>query len=187
MEWFDVVDAKGNPTGRTVERATAHAEGIRHRTAHIWVVRHRDGRDECLLQRRSLEKDSFPGQYDTSSAGHIRAGDEPLPSAVREIGEELGLQVKAEDLCPAGMFAILVDARFHDKPFHDHEVAFVYVLARDVDETKLVLQKEEVSSVRWFGVEETWRAVLSEDPRFCVPVGGLAILREYLASHPLAR
>ena len=76
-EIFDIVDENGNPIGETVSRAKAHEDGIRHRTAHIWVVREVNGEAEVLLQKRSLNKDSFPGKYDTSSAGHIQAGDEP--------------------------------------------------------------------------------------------------------------
>ena len=66
MEIFDIVDAEGSPTGQTVDRETAHREGIRHRTAHIWVIRERDGRYQVLLQKRSMNKDSFPGRYDTA-------------------------------------------------------------------------------------------------------------------------
>ena len=50
MELFDIIDENGNPTGKTVERSIAHAEGIRHRTAHIWIIRKRNGRTEILLQ-----------------------------------------------------------------------------------------------------------------------------------------
>lgn len=89
-EIFDIIDTQGNPTGETVTREKAHAEGIPHRTAHIWIIREKYGRTEVLLQKRSMNKDSFPGKFDTSSAGHIQAGDEPLESALRELGEELG-------------------------------------------------------------------------------------------------
>ena len=37
MELLDIVDEKGNPTGETVPREVAHREGIRHRTAHVWI------------------------------------------------------------------------------------------------------------------------------------------------------
>jgi len=43
-----------------------------------------------LLQKRSAEKESFPGMFDTSFAGHIQAGDDPLESAQRELREKLG-------------------------------------------------------------------------------------------------
>ena len=78
MELFDVIDSKGNPTGQIVSREKAHAEGIPHRTAHIWIIREKEGRVQILLQKRSQNKDSFPGKFDTSSAGHIQAGDETI-------------------------------------------------------------------------------------------------------------
>ena len=89
MELFDIIDENGDPTGQTVERSIAHAEGIPHRTAHIWIIRRRNEKTEILLQKRSRNKDSFPGKFDTSSAGHIQAGDEPMESALRELEEEL--------------------------------------------------------------------------------------------------
>lgn len=72
MEIFDVIDKDGNPTGETVTREQAHTEGIPHRTAHIWILRKKEGRIQVLLQKRSKNKDSFPGMFDTSSAGHIQ-------------------------------------------------------------------------------------------------------------------
>ena len=98
MELFDVIDSKGNPAGQIVSREKAHAEGIPHRTAHIWIIRKKEGRVQILLQKRSQNKDSFPGKFDTSSAGHIQAGDEPLESALRELKEELGISATPEQL-----------------------------------------------------------------------------------------
>lgn len=83
MEYFDICDEMGQPTGNTIERAEAHRLGIRHRTAHVWIIRREQGRIQVLLQQRSPQKDSFPGLWDTSSAGHIPAGCEPLESALR--------------------------------------------------------------------------------------------------------
>ena len=57
MELLDIVDENGKPTGETVERKTAHSEGIRHRTAHVWIVRKSDEGAEVLLQKRAMNKD----------------------------------------------------------------------------------------------------------------------------------
>ena len=51
MELFDIIDENGNPTGKIVERSIAHAEGIPHRTAHIWIIRRRNEKTEILLQK----------------------------------------------------------------------------------------------------------------------------------------
>ena len=83
MEWLDIVDENGVPTGQVVSRQEAHRLGLRHRTSHVWIVRRREGNLQVLLQKRSEEKDSYPGCYDISSAGHIPAGADFVPSALR--------------------------------------------------------------------------------------------------------
>lgn len=143
MEFFDIVDEKGIPTGESIERTQAHKKGIRHRTAHIWIIREQDGKAQLLLQKRSAEKDSFPGRFDTSSAGHIQAGDEPEESAIRELHEELGIQASKEELQFAGCFDIQYEKEFHGKMFRDNEVAFVYMYTKPVDAAKLILQKRK--------------------------------------------
>ena len=80
-EMLDIVDENGVPTGQSVPRTTAHAEGLRHRTSHVWIVRRKNGRVQVLLQMRCAAKDSYPGCYDISSAGHIPAGAEFVGSA----------------------------------------------------------------------------------------------------------
>ena len=61
MEYFDIVDEMGNPTGKTIERREAHRNNILHRTAHVWIVRHCGDSIQILLQKRCMEKDSFRG------------------------------------------------------------------------------------------------------------------------------
>ena len=180
MEYFDIVDEYGVPTGETVSRETAHREGIRHRTAHVWIVRKTDSGCFVLLQKRSLNKDSFPGMYDTSSAGHILAGDEPLESALRELKEELGIEAGPGQLSYAGMFQIQYEKEFHERMFRDNEVASVYVYQEPVVTGNLTLQESEVSEVRWFDLDEVWNEIKIDRSRFCVPAGGLRVLREYL-------
>ena len=182
MEYFDVVDENGQPTGEVVSRAEAHEKGILHRTAHVWVVRRSDRGWDVLLQKRSEEKDSFPGLYDTSSAGHIPAGDEPLDSALRELREELGVEALPEQLRYAGSFRIRYEEEFHGKPFRDNEVTRVYVYDAPVAIEDLRLQEDEVTEVRWFDMEEVWEELHRTGERFCVPEGGLRVLREYLTA-----
>lgn len=180
MELFDICDEQGNPTGDIVERSEAHAKGICHRTAHIWIAKKENGRYKVLLQKRSMDKDSFPGRYDTSSAGHIQAGDEPMESALRELGEELGINAEYEDLDFAGTFRIQYEKEFHGKMFRDNEVAFVFVYQKQVDIADLTIQKEELDGVSWFDLEETYEACKNHDQKFCVPIGGLETVRKYL-------
>ena len=180
MEYLDVCDERGKPTGRIVTRELAHREGILHRTAHVWIVRETESGVQVLLQKRSRSKDSFPGLYDTSSAGHIPAGGEPLPSALRELREELGIRAKPEQLYEAGSFRIRYEKVFHGKIFRDNEITSVYVHREPVDVTALQLQKEEVEEVRWFDLEEVAAEIRVSRERFCVPTEGLRVLIRFL-------
>ena len=180
MEFLDIVNEEGVPVGEIVSREEAHREGIRHRTAHVWVIRRTEAGTEILLQKRSMEKESFPGLYDTSSAGHIPAGAERLPSALRELEEELGIRAEAEELHYAGTFRIRYEKEFHGRLFRDNEVTRVYVYERPVDISTLRLQASEVDEVRWFDLETVWNEIQTDRSRFCVPAGGLQVLREYL-------
>ena len=180
MEYFDVCDEDGSPTGKTVSRAEAHSRGVLHRTAHVWIVREHGGETQVLLQKRSLEKDSFPGCWDTSSAGHIPAGDDPLASALRELHEELGIDAEPTQLLFAGIFRVRYEMTFHGRIFRDNEITRVYVYKEPVDAGSLVLQASEVDEVGWFGLDDVIGAVGRHDERFCVPPGGLRVLRGYL-------
>ena len=152
MEIFDVVDESGEPTGETVDRETAHLEGIRHRTSHLWLLRKKEGKTEILLQKRAMTK-SFPGCYDISSAGHIPAGDGFRESAVRELEEELGITAKETDLIYCGDKYIIWDDVFFGKPYHDRQYTRIFMLWTDADEEDFTLQKEEVDSVLWMDFE----------------------------------
>ena len=52
MEYFDIVDEQGNPTGQTVERKQAHRNNILHRTAHVWIVRRRGNSIQILFAEK---------------------------------------------------------------------------------------------------------------------------------------
>ena len=181
MEIFDVCDRYGVPTGETVGREKAHRDGVPHRTAHVWILRRGGGGTEVLLQKRSAGKDSFPGMYDTSSAGHIPAGCEPRESALRDLREELGIEARGDELELIGNFRIEYEAEFHGRPFRDNEFVFVYVLLREVDAAELILQPEEIESVGWFPFSEVCgECARGGRSRFCVPLEGLEVLKKYL-------
>ena len=179
MEIFDIVDAGGAPTGQTVTRSEAHAKGIRHRTAQIWVFREWEGRPQVLLQKRSRDKDSWPGCLDTSAAGHIDAGEEPLPSALRELEEELGIRARPEELLPLGLYRHRSEEVFYGKPFIDDEVSFVYLYREPVELVRLRPQPGEVEAVGWYGLQETIDAVVSGDPRYCLRPEGIGMVKEW--------
>ena len=179
-EILDIVDENGEPTGETVDRVTAHNKGIRHRTAHVWIFRESGGRVQVLLQKRADNKASYPGCYDISSAGHIPAGVDYIPSALRELKEELGVSAKAEELIYCGIRCIRSDDVFFGKEFHDRQVSKIYALWKDLDESDLVLQKEEVSGVLWIDFDKCVESVKAGSFKHCILMEELMLLKKYL-------
>lgn len=149
MELLDVVDQNGFPTGETVAREDAHRYGIRHRTSHVWLLRLRGGKTQVLLQKRSLNKDSFPGCYDISSAGHIPAGEDFVESALRELMEELGVRAGADELVYCGQRRFGFREIFHGQEFWDNQVSNVYALWWDMEPSEFTVQKSEVDAILW--------------------------------------
>ncbi len=177
MEFLDVIDEHGRPTGEVVERSIAHEEGVPHRTSHLWLLRKKGDRTEVLLQKRAAGK-SFPGCYDISSAGHIPAGDDFRPSAIRELQEELGVTAEESDLVFCGDRYIVWDDVFFGKPYHDRQYTRVFLMWLDLDEDQFTLQEEEVESVLWMDLEKCIDGVKTGSFENCIAVGELEMVRK---------
>ncbi len=183
MELFDILKPDGSKSGIVRERGVAHREGSLHGTVHMWIVRENEESGyDVLLQKRSACKDSNPGCYDISSAGHIMAGDEPLPAAVREMKEELGLTVKAEDLTFIGVHHGAFEAEFYGKMFRDNELSSVYLYTEPVEIKDLTLQESEVEEVIWMDYEECRKQVESGELANCIYLDEFRMVGEYLQS-----
>ncbi|MEX1116940.1 MAG: 16S rRNA (adenine(1518)-N(6)/adenine(1519)-N(6))-dimethyltransferase RsmA [Akkermansiaceae bacterium] len=90
-EIFDVVDEHDVVTGQ-VTRGEVHAQKLLHRAVHVFVY---NKRGDLLLQKRSLLKDACPGLWDSSVSGHLDAGEDYAPAAVRELEEEMGIRAES--------------------------------------------------------------------------------------------
>ena len=179
-EILDIVDKNGCPTGEVVDREYAHLNGVWHRTSHVWLVREKYGAVQILLQKRALNKDSFPGCYDISSAGHIPAGVDFKESALRELKEELGIEAAEDELIHCGDRIIVWDDNFHGKPYHDRQYTKVFLMWNDMDESDFSLQAEEVDSVIWMDFEECWHGVENDTFNHCIVMEELKMVRSEL-------
>ncbi|MBQ6843473.1 MAG: NUDIX domain-containing protein [Agathobacter sp.] len=180
MEIIDIVDENGIPTGETIERSLAHRTGVRHRTTHVWIVRKQGENIQILLQKRSKNKDSFPGCYDISSAGHIPAGDDFAESGLRELEEELGLKVDVKELIECGIHRVVTENEFHGVPYRDNQISKVFLLWKDIEIEELQLQTEEIESAMWMDFVECKEAVLNKSIPTCIDISELELLEEQM-------
>jgi isopentenyldiphosphate isomerase len=149
-------------------RAEAHSKGLWHCSVHIWIVK---TPSSILLQKRSMKKDTFPGRWDISSAGHIEAGKSPLEAAHSEIAEELGIDLKSQydenNKWNGGLqYAFTIPAE--QAPIGGcNAFEHVYFLVLDEkSELKLSLGTEEVTEVAWMECESLMESLRAEDEGF---------------------
>ncbi|MDO5291465.1 MAG: NUDIX domain-containing protein [bacterium] len=181
LEFFDLRDQEGNPTGKRKARVLAHQDGDLHGTSHIWVARECNNNGyELLLQKRSATKDAYPGCYDVSSAGHLDIGETYLEAAIREAREELGLLVDEQDLEFVGMHDVYMEEEFYHKPFRNHELSAIYLYKVTNSDQQFTLQKEEVEAVRWFPYTTLLKEVQNNDINHCLVLDELKMLEPYL-------
>lgn len=180
MEYFDIRNLDGSITGQVKERSLVHRDGDLHGTVHIFIVRKGEEGVEVLLQKRSKEKDAFPGCYDISSAGHVSAGQSYMEAARRELKEELGIDASEEELRFIGYHEGHCDTTFYGKPFRNHEISAVYLYEKEIDADSLVLQEEEVESVKWMPLAQCKEKAKVGDPGYCLFEKEMIMLEEAL-------
>lgn len=124
-ELLEVFTAEGRATGVVKPRAAVHRDGDWHLCVFVWIVRRGPRGPEIVLQRRAATKATWPGRFDASVAGHVRAG-ESRADALREVEEELGIHVTPRELVslpPHAQEHAFEDGRI-DREHHDVSLLF---------------------------------------------------------------
>ena len=144
-ELIDVFDENNNHLGIQMMKSEVHKKNLWHRAAHIWIY---NSKGEILLQLRDKKKWLFPDMWDISAAGHVGANESPVVSAIREIKEEIGLDVEERDLDFIEVRKKESRKDSDNKEIKINEFYYVYFLKYDNDITSLKLQDGEVSAIR---------------------------------------
>lgn len=147
MELLNVYDNDGNLTDRVVPRGDKSAVLNDNEHIGVAVVFIENSKGEFLMQKTSVEKGS---EY-SSTGGHVDAGETPLSSILREIKEELGIEVEASELEYLGFL-------LYDKP-----IRFMYYLKKDIDIKDIVVQEEEVEFVKYMSISEIKEIISKEE------------------------
>lgn len=156
-EWFDVVNERDEVVGRETRRVV-HATGLWHRAVHILVF---DAAGRVFLQKRSMKKDLSPGLWDSSCSGHVDAGEDYDTSAVRELGEEIGVRGVA-----AGAAETDVRRWFRVEACEETgwEFCWIYRLRHA---GPLTLDPEEISGGEWLAPADVTRKIAARPADYC--------------------
>lgn len=138
-EIWDVLDSKGNLTGKTAVRGRCVLKpGEYHLVVHIWIVSP-DGK--FLLQRRSDKKKLMPGEW-AATGGAAVSGETSFEAAKRELFEELSIESDQNTLKQI----LRLKRR--------NSLLDVWMIVCDKKAEQLTLQKSEVAEARWVSEAE---------------------------------
>ena len=87
-EWVPLVDEQGKVLGRATRKEVHSEPGKLHPVVHLHII---NSKGEIYLQKRSMQKDTFPGKWDTSVGGHVDLGETIEQALLRETSEELNI------------------------------------------------------------------------------------------------
>lgn len=139
MEHWDIYDIDRKFTGRTIVRGGKPQKGEYRLTVHVCVF---NSKNEMLIQKRQPFKEGWSGMWDITAGGSAMAGETSQEAAMRELGEEVGINTSLIGVRPH------LTVNFHNG-FDD-----VYLIEKDVDATQLKVQYEEVEAVKWATKDE---------------------------------
>lgn len=159
MEMLDVLDKNGKKTGIVKSKNEIYKDGDWFRSVHIWII---NSNKQILLQKRSSKKSTFPNLWAVSVAGHIKSGENSKDAVIREIKEELNLNVTENDFKylftqkRENIFENCINRVFDD----------VYLLELDIDTSTTKLQKSELSEIAYFDYNTLKKIFKNNDPNF---------------------
>ncbi|MEF2246795.1 NUDIX hydrolase [Paenibacillus sp. IITD108] len=140
-EQFTIFDHEMKPIG-VAARSEVHKQGYWHETFQCWFVSREEDEHYIYLQIRSADKKDYPSLYDITAAGHLLS-DETVEDGVREIKEEIGIDVKFDELKSLGIMKYAIE----NNKIIDREFAHVFLYQSNRSFEDFTLQTEEVAGM----------------------------------------
>jgi len=137
MELMEKFDNKRKPLNKVGERyheeKDEYVQGV-----HVWIM---NSKNELLIQRRNPNKRIHPNLWSTTGGG-TDLGETTLETAIRECKEELGVDIKNDEI------ELLLSYR------RSYDFIDIWLVKKDIDIKDVVIQEEEVSEVKWISFED---------------------------------
>lgn len=163
MSLVDIVDENGKPTGQTATQQECFEKGLLKRCVWIFFICQKRG---ILFQMRSKNKSLYPSHWHVTVSGHLDVWETPIECALREVKEELGVDLSVSDLHFQKVFA---EKKTLPNGFITNDLLSVYFVDWTSKDSNLKLQTEEVDRLQWFSFEELEQKFSGEWPHDFVP------------------
>ena len=134
-ELRDLYDKNSNKTDKTYRKGDLIPEGYYPMVVMVVI---RNSKGEFLMQKRAVTKGGDWGV----TGGHPKSGETPIEGIITEVKEELGLNFSNEHF-------ILYDSGCDGKDCYK-----MYLVNKDIDLNNITIQKEELTEVKWFSMDQ---------------------------------
>ena len=115
MEKWDLYTKYREKSGKEQIRGEKIPNGFYHLVVHVWI---RNCKGEYLISQRSVSRPTFPLMWECVG-GSVLMGESSIDGALREVNEEVGLDLQPE----AGKLLFTkirgTDAKYECKEFND--------------------------------------------------------------------
>jgi isopentenyldiphosphate isomerase len=148
-------DEQGNVSASQA-RGVVHGKPYRiwHAITNIWIF---NSKTEILCTRRASHVSGNPGKWQTYVGGHVKAGSNFSETAIRELAEEISLNVNKDDLK-------LIEKGRREDNMHLYES---HVILFNGNLTELNFSDSEVSEAQWFSFEKYQKSKTENPDRWC--------------------
>jgi len=148
-EFFYVVDENDNVVGKASREECHSNPSLIHRSVYVFVL---NKRGEIFIQRRSLEKDLYPGFYTASATGHVNYGEDYEEAAKRELKEELNIDAPLERLGKVKSFSET-----------EREISMIYICRYDGE---IRINRKEIIEGSFMSMEDIEEDLKTGDKKF---------------------
>lgn len=147
MELLDLYDIHLKKTGQIIERGQQTPKNSFYSVIHVWPV---NSSGQILIQKRAETVQWNPCIWACTS-GAVSSGEDFLTACKRELKEELSVIADEADLSLAGIFKRVTN------------YCCVWIYKKEIDIKDIVLQKEEVSDVKWVTIPELKKMIIQNE------------------------
>ena len=118
-----IYDQDLNNIGRAT-REKVHTKGLLHQVAHVWMFQPVGDDTFIMIQKRSLDRELYPGKYDLIQTTHFDPDESYEEAIVDSLEYYRGLKKSKEDIIHVGSTHQQIDAG----DYHDNALVQVFAI-----------------------------------------------------------
>ena len=155
-ELIDVLDKDGNKTGIIKKKSEIKKDGDYHRAIAVLII---NNKNEILMQKRCPNKKVYPNLWSIFVKGHVRSGETSIDACIRELSEEVGINIVEDELKYLyTIYEEVIKENFIERIFYD-----TYLLKKDFELNDITIQEEEVSDIKLVNYNEVIFSIENHD------------------------